>query len=129
MHQVWTRVLGSGIVNPHLAIGRGLGVSLQSSCKLKAVIRRSNFFRGRFNAASPQGLPQDPISKRKKATSLASGVLFPPKSLNHQNYADLDQRLQVLLSEQSVTLQIDHLIRHGFHFPKDLLLAELGPSH
>ena len=43
MHQVWTRVLGSGIVNPHLAIGRGLGVSLQSSCKLKAVIRRSNF--------------------------------------------------------------------------------------
>ena len=94
MHQVWTRVLGSGIVNPHLAIGRGLGASLQSSGKLRAVISRSSFFRGRFNAASPQGLPQDPISKRKKATSVAIGVLLSPKSLNRQNYADLDQRLQ-----------------------------------
>ena len=43
MHQGWTGVWVSGIVDPHLAIGRGLGVSLQSSGKLRAVMRRSNF--------------------------------------------------------------------------------------
>ena len=73
MNQVWTRILGSGIVNPHLAIGRGLGVSLQSSAKLRAVMRLLIFQGDFLPRLRLKVYLKTPSPDEKKATSVAIG--------------------------------------------------------